>query len=114
MILNEIQIKEILARNPKVLENKSTKQRINEYTYTGEEMLSLIQTFIKEKTGKDTREIQTPNGSLCPSFINLALTKQINPMLVMSKGSDIDAINCAFSVAQNYYYFKYATEKESL
>jgi len=111
MLLNETQIREILNKTPKVLENKAIKERINQYTYTGDEMLSLIQTFIKEKTNKDPGEIQTPNGSLCPSFINLAISKQINPMLVMHKGSDIDAMNCAFNVAQNYYYFKYNEEK---
>ena len=40
MILSEEKIKEILNRSPVVLENKFTKQRINQYTYTEEEQLS--------------------------------------------------------------------------
>jgi len=113
MILNETQIREILAKNPVVLENKATKERINQYSYTGDEMLSLIQTFIKEKTNKDPGKLQTPNGSLCPSFINLAVSKQINPMLVMSKGSDIDAMNCAFNCAFNFYWNKLNTNENN-
>ena len=104
MILSEEKIKEILNRSPVVLENKFTKQRINQYTYTGEEMLSLIQTFIKEKTNRDPGEIQVPRGELCPSFIDLAIKKGINPMIAMQKASDIYAMQCAFNVAFSYYW----------
>ena len=86
MLLNETQIKEILNRNPVVLKNNATGQQINQYIYTEEEQLSLIQTFIKEKTNRDPGEIQVPRGELCPSFINLAISKGINPINVMSKG----------------------------
>lgn len=112
MLLNETQIKEILNRSPVVLKNNTTGQRINQYIYTGEEQLSLIQTFIKEKTNRDSGEIQVPRGELCPSFIDLAIKKGINPMIAMQKASDIDAMQCAFNVAFNYYWNKINAEKD--
>ena len=112
MLLNETQIKEILNRSPVVLENKFTKQRINQYTYTEEEQLSLIQIFIKEKTNRDPGEIQVPGGELCPSFMHLAIRRGIDPMIAMQKASDIDGVQCAFNVAFNYYWNKINAEKD--
>lgn len=107
MLLNEIQIKEILNRSPVVLKNNATGQQINQYIYTGEEQLSLIQTFIKDKKGIDIGEIQTPRGELCPSFIELAIKRGIDPMIAMQKASDIDGFNFCFNCAFNYYYYKF-------
>lgn len=112
MLLSETQIKEILNRSPVVLKNNATGQQINQYIYTGEEQLSLIQTFIKEKTNRDPGEIQVPRGELCPSFIDLAIKKGINPMIAMQKASDIDGMQCAFNVAFNYYWNKINAEKD--
>ena len=112
MILSEEKIKEILNRSPVVLKNNATGQRINQYIYTGEEMLSLIQTFIKDKKGVDVGEIQTQRGEPCPSFIHLAIRRGIDPMIAMQKASDIDGVQCAFNVAFNYYWNKINAEKD--
>jgi len=112
MILSEEKIKEILNRSPVVLKNNATGQQINQYIYTGEEQLSLIQTFIKDKKGIDIGEIQTPRGELCPSFMHLAIRRGIDPMIAMQKASDIDAMQCAFNVAFNYYWNKINAEKD--
>ena len=112
MILSEEKIKEILNRSPVVLKNNATGQQINQYIYTGEEQLSLIQTFIKDKKGIDIGEIQTLRGELCPSFIDLAIRRGIDPMIAMQKASDIDGVQCAFNVAFNYYWNKINAEKD--
>lgn len=107
MILTEKVIKDIINKEPRKLRNKATGEEINEYTYSDIEMLELIQTFIYGKKGKDVGNIDKPKGLLCPSFANLCISKGINPMLVMSRSHDYEAMQVAFDVAFVYYKNKY-------
>lgn len=106
-MLSEQEIKNILSKEPKKLRNSITNEIINSYNYTLQEQLGLIRRYIFDKKGVDVGDIIPPSGELCPSFVNLAVSKGINPMVVMSKPTDIDAANFAFDVALRYYYLKY-------
>jgi len=107
MILSEEQIKNILAKQPKKLRNKLTGEEINEYFYTDIEMLNVIQTFIYDKKGVDIGTIDRPRGMLCPSFVDLCIKRGVNPILAMSKSSDIDAMDFAFNQAFLHFKNKY-------
>lgn len=111
MILAKEQIIEILQRKPnKQYKNKFDNSLLNEYTYNAREQLDVIQTFIKEKTGRDCGEIKEPIGELCPSFINLRIKYGISPMQMIGKGDDLNTMDFAFNKSIYYFYQKYIKE----
>ena len=107
MLLNNDQIKKIIYKTPKKLKNKHTNQEINEYNFEQWEMLSLIQTYIKEIKGIDVRAIQAPKGEYCPSFIQFIVSKSNNPMLGMNKGNDFTCMDYCFYISFNYFINKF-------
>lgn len=107
MILNKEQILAILNRQPKKLKNKFNGKIINEYSYTLEEQLNLIQTYIYFVKGIDVGDIKPPSGNMCASFINLAVSKGIHPINAMEKGNDLEAANFAMEISLKYFKNKY-------
>lgn len=107
MLLDEEKIKKIIFKTPKKVRHKQNNQEINEYIYEQWEMLSLIQTYIKEIKRIDVEAIQAPKALHCPSFIQFIMSKSNNIMLAMNRGTDFECMNYCFYISFNYFYNKY-------
>lgn len=107
MLLSKEEIVKIINKEPKKFKNKLTNQIINEYLYDNWEMLAMVQTMIKDIKGIDVGEIQSPRGEMCPSFIQLAISKGVHPMNVMQKASDFHALEFAFEQSMKYFRNKF-------
>lgn len=107
MILKEQEIKDIINKQPKKLKNSLTNQIINSYEYSLEEQLGLIQTYIYTVKGVDIGSINPPQGNICPSFLDLAISKGIHPMQAMQKVSDMHAAEFAMNIALKFFKDKY-------
>lgn len=103
MLLNKQQILDIINKEPRKLRDRLNGQVINEYSYTLDEQLNLIQTYIYSVKGVDVGNIKPSKGELCPSFVHLAVINGINPVFAMNKGSDLEAANFAMNVALKYF-----------
>jgi hypothetical protein len=114
MILNELEIKNIINKEPKKLKNSLSGDIVNSYEYTLEEQLNLIQTYIKERKGVDTGNISPPRGEMCVTFMQLAINHGIHPMSAMEKSSDLHAASFLMDCALRFYNNKYAEKKENL
>jgi hypothetical protein len=107
MILKEQEIKDIINKQPKKLRNSLTNQVINSYEYSLEEQLNLIQTYIYTVKGVDIGDIKPPQGNICPSFLDLAISKGIHPMQAFKKADDLHAAEFAMNIALKFFKDKY-------
>lgn len=105
-MLTDIQIKEILNRQPRVLKHKQLGYTINEYTYDRNEELDVIRRMIWDVKGIDVGIIQQPQNMICNSLM-MKLVQIIHPVEAMQKSTDVNLADYMFYRACKYYNEKF-------